>query len=66
MGDLVRITGQREESVLRQMDDGSAGVGVGQYGRDTKPSAPTGRESVRFLRLLNRVDLPKHGPGGAE
>lgn len=44
MGDLVRITGQQEESVLRQMDDRSAGVGEGQYARDTKPSTLTGKE----------------------
>lgn len=44
VGDLVRITGQQEESILRQMEDKRAGVGEGQDGRDTKPSSLTGRE----------------------
>ncbi len=44
VGDLVRITGRQEESILRQMDDRSARVGEGQDGRDTKLSTSTGRE----------------------
>lgn len=44
VGDLVTISRQQEESVPQQMDGRSAGVGEGQDGRHTKPSALTGRE----------------------
>lgn len=43
------------------MDVGSAGVGEGHDGRDTKPSIAMGGGG--FLRVLNHVVLPKHGQG---
>lgn len=62
-GDLVRIAGQREGSILWQMDDRSAGVGEGQDGRDTQSLSHWRPESVWFLRVLNRAALPKHDAG---
>lgn len=63
VGDPVRITGQQEEGILRQMDDRSAGGGRRSRWERDKAFHTDWGESVRFLRVLNRVVLPKHGAG---
>lgn len=61
VGDPVRITGQQEESILP--DRWMAGVQEWEKVKMGETQSFPHWLSVRFLRVLNRLVLPKHGQG---